>query len=133
MSADDFDPEIERLFGRTPPLPDADIFHAEMQARLARGGRVRTWVLSIAGALGGLVAVRELADIQLNLANTPRPEMGLSAATAQVQTDATQVLAQYGLGDLLTGGVAGMSVFWIGAGLIIALTAAAAMRLAQDV
>jgi len=133
MSADDFDPDIERLFARTPRLPDADLLHAEMQARLARGGRVRTWVLSLAGAAGGLVAVRELADIQLNLARAPQPETGLSTASAQVQADAAQALAQYGLGDLLAGGATGMSIFWIGAGLIIALTAAAAVRIAQDV
>lgn len=133
MSADDFDPDIERLFGQTPRLPDDDLFHAEMQARLARGGRARAWVLSIAGALGGLVAVRELADIQLNLGGAPRPETGLTTATAQVQADAAQALAHYGLGDLMTGGAVGMSLFWIGAGLIIALTAAAAMRIAQDV
>ncbi|MFN5615232.1 MAG: hypothetical protein ACK45V_06020, partial [Brevundimonas sp.] len=68
MSADEFDPGIERLFAETPRLPDAELFHAEVQARLARGGRVRAAVLAAAGTLGGLVAVRELAVINLRFA-----------------------------------------------------------------
>ena len=30
MSADEFDPYIERLFARTPPMPDAPLFTAQV-------------------------------------------------------------------------------------------------------
>ncbi len=142
MSADEFDPRIERLFAETPRLADADLFHAEMQARLARGGRVRAGVLAAAGTLGGLVAVRELAGINLRLAPDSAtvqagaaPEGGLTAVAGRAGVEAARALDQAGLGALLgdaaAGSLGGASVF-IFAGLAISLLAVAAMRLLQE-
>jgi hypothetical protein len=142
MSADEFDPHIERLFGETPRMPDADLFHAEMQARLARGGRIRAGVMAVAGTLGGLVAVRELAGINLRFASESAtlqagaaPEGGLTAVAGRAGVEATRALEQAGLGQLLgdavSGSLGGASVF-IAAGLAISLLAVAAMRLLQE-
>lgn len=142
MSADEFDPRIERLFAETPRLADADLFHAEMQARLARGGRVRAGVLAAAGTLGGLVAVRELAGINLRFASDSAtvqagaaPEGGLAAVAGRAGVEAARALDQAGLGALLgdaaAGGLGGASVFIV-AGLAISLLAVAAMRLLQE-
>jgi len=135
MSADEFDPRIERLFAETPRLPDADLFHAEMLARLARGGRVRAGVLTVAGALGGLVAVRELAGFNLQLTTPRAAESGLAALAGRAQAETATALDRAGLGplfgDLLAGSPGGASVF-IGAGLAISLLAVAAMRLLQE-
>src|SRR5690606_1491763 len=68
MSADDFDPFIERLFARTPVMPDASLFTARVEQRLQKGSRVRFAALSLAGLIGGVVAVREVVDVNLGLA-----------------------------------------------------------------
>lgn len=142
MSTDEFDPRIERLFAEAPRLPDAELFHAEMQARLARGGRARAAVLAAAGTLGGLVAVRELAVINLRFAPKSAtlqagagPDGGLTAVAGRAGVEATRALEQAGLGgvfgDAMSGSLGGASVF-IAAGLAISLLAVAAMRLLQE-
>ena len=47
MSADEFDPDIERLFARTPAMPDAALFTARVEQRLQKGSRVRFLALSL--------------------------------------------------------------------------------------
>lgn len=60
MSADEFDPTIERLFAQAPHFPDSVFFEADVAARLHKASRVRSIALSAAGLIGGLIAVREL-------------------------------------------------------------------------
>src|ERR1700754_1657985 len=66
MSVDEFDPEIERLFARTPSMPDASLFTARVEQRLQKGSRVRGVPLSLAGLIGGVVAVRELLTVNMS-------------------------------------------------------------------
>ena len=49
MSADEFDPTIERLFAQTPHFPDSVFFEADVAARLHKASRVRSIALSAAG------------------------------------------------------------------------------------
>ena len=58
MSADEFDPDIERLFARAPVMPDAALFTARVEQRLQKGSAVRGLALGLAGLIGGVVAVR---------------------------------------------------------------------------
>lgn len=53
MSADEFDPFVERLFARAPAMPDAPLFTAQVEQRLQKGSRVRFLALSLAGLVGG--------------------------------------------------------------------------------
>ena len=57
MSADEFDPMIERLFARTPPLADEALFLAVFQARLEKRSRWRSLILMAAGLIGGGLAL----------------------------------------------------------------------------
>ncbi len=56
MSADEFDPMIERLFARTPNMADAMLFAADVETRLQSSTRVRTLALTLAGVVGGIIA-----------------------------------------------------------------------------
>lgn len=56
---DGFDGEIERMFARPPALDGADVFAAGVERRLNRNWRMRTVILSAAGLVGGVFAVRE--------------------------------------------------------------------------
>ena len=59
MSADEFDPMIERLFARTTPLADEALFLAVFQARLEKRSRWRSLFLTAAAVIGGGLALRE--------------------------------------------------------------------------
>ncbi len=139
MSADEFDPFVERLFARTPPMPDAALFNARVEGRLAQGGRIRALVLSFAGLIGGLVAVRETVNLKLNLGGDTAGVTGtgmvkgVEAATSGAQTSIQSGLDQLGLANLEWGSMGGMQLFWITAGALIAVAAAGAMKLSQDI
>ena len=73
MSSDEFDPMIERLFSRSPQMADATLFAAEVETKLQSSSRVRTVALTVAGLIGGIIAVRETTNVSLNLNDGQAP------------------------------------------------------------
>ena len=136
MSADEFDPEIERLFARSPQMPDAALFNAQVEQRLQTGSRVRVFALGLAGVIGGVVALRETMTINLNAGDGvvagDALGQGLRNVSFNTQSVAQTGLDQLGLANLELGSMGGMQMFWIVAGGLFA-AAAGVMRLAQDV
>ena len=137
MSADEFDPFVERLFARTPPMPDAALFTAQVEQRLQKGSRVRFLALGLAGVVGGLVAIRETMTVNLNAGEGVVAGNALGQGIRSVSFNTQNVvqagLDQVGLANLELGSMGGMQMFWIAAGALIAVAAAGVMRLAQDV
>ena len=137
MSADEFDPAIERLFARAPQLPDAALFTAQVEQRLQKGSRVRFLALGLAGVVGGLVAIRETMTVNLNAGEGVVAGNALGQGIRSVSFNTQNVvqagLDQVGLANLELGSMGGMQMFWIAAGALIAVAAAVVMRLAQDV
>jgi len=139
MSADEFDPMIERLFARTPQMADATLFAAEVETKLQSSTRVRTLALTLAGVVGGIIAVRESMNVNLNLTGSQAPVagrvigQGIQSASLDVQGAVASGLSQMGLADMTLGSMGGMQLFWITAGALIALAAAGVMKLSQDV
>lgn len=139
MSADEFDPAIERLFARSPAMPDASLFTARVEERLQKGSRVRFVVLGLAGVFGGLVAVREVVSVNFSMGEQGAPVAtaamgrGLEAASFNAQAAIQSGLDQAGLGDIAFGSMGGMQMFWIAAGALIAIAAAGVLRLSQEV
>ena len=139
MSADEFDPMIERLFSRSPQMADAELFAVEVETKLHSSSRVRTAALTIAGLIGGVIAVREVTNLNLHLSDSQAPVagrvlgQGLQAASLNVQGAVNAGLTQLGLSDVALGSMGGMQMFWIVAGGLIALAAAGVVRLSQDV
>lgn len=136
MSADEFDPFVERLFAQTPPMADADLFALEVQGRLAKRSRVRTVVLGVAGLLGGLTAVREVAGMDLAFGRTAigggQMTEGARSVVAAAQSDIQGSLDQMGLANLSLGSMGAMQLFWLTAAALVALLAAGAMKLSQE-
>lgn len=136
MSADEFDPEIERLFARAPQMADTALFTAEVERRLERGSRLRILALSVAGVIGGAVALREAVTVNLGEASGPVAgraiNQGLAAASHQAQSVADGALGALGLSGVELGSLGAMQLFWLSAAALVALAAAGAMRLAQD-
>lgn len=139
MSADEFDPFVERLFARTPSMPDAPLFTARLERRLQRNSRVRFLALSLAGVIGGAVAVRETMTVDIDLGSRQGVVagdalgQGIQTASVSVQGAVQSGLDQLGLGGLELGSMGGMQLFWIAAGALIAIAAAGVMKLSQEV
>ena len=139
MSADEFDPFVERLFARTPAMPDAPLFTARVEQRLQKGSRVRFLALSLAGLAGGAVAVRETMRVDINIGAQDGDVAGdalgsgIQSASLNVQNGVQSVLEQVGLANLELGSMGGMQLFWIVAGALIAVAAAGVMKLSQEV
>lgn len=136
MSADDFDPFVERLFSRTPPMADADLFAVEVEARLASRTRLRGLVLALAGLIGGAIAVRETVSVNLQSVSGLLTERSLDggarAVISAAQSDIQSSLDQMGLAGLSLGSMGAMQLFWITAGALVALMAAGVVSLSQE-
>ncbi|MGV9005965.1 MAG: hypothetical protein ACOH1H_04410 [Brevundimonas sp.] len=139
MSADEFDPVVERLFARVPVMPDAALFASTVESRLQSGSRVRTLALTAAGLVGGVVAVRETMSINLNLSASDGPVasralgQGIQAAGGNAQSLFQAGIDQLGLGHLTVAGMGGIELFWITAGVLVALAAAGVMKLSEEI
>jgi hypothetical protein len=137
MSADEFDPEIERMFARSPQMPDAALFLAQVEQKLQKGSRVRFLALSLAGVIGGVVAVRETMSVNLGAGDGVVAGhalgQGIRSASLSTQGVIQSGLDQLGLANLELGSMGGMQLFWIAAGALIAVAAAGVMRLTQDI
>ena len=139
MSADEFDPAIERLFARTPTLPDAALFTAEVEQRLHNGSRVRVACLALAGVIGGVVVAREMVSVNFGATVDSAPVggealgQGLQALSVNTHAAVQSGLDQIGMGGLDLGSMSGMQMFWIAAGALILVAAAGMVRLSQEV
>lgn len=141
MSADEFDPAIERLFAQTPAFPDSALFEADVAARLSKSSRVRSIALSLAGLMGGVIAVRELLNVDLNFgagaasasaASAPTSDGGL-ALLGEGGYALQTLMDRSGLADLTAGSLGGMQLFWATTGVLVALLAVGAVKLSQQI
>jgi homoserine O-acetyltransferase len=112
MSADEFDPEIERLFARSPQMPDAALFTAEVEQKLQKGSHVRVLALGLAGVIGGVVAVRETMSVNLGsgegvVAGNALGQ-GIRSVSFNAQNAVQTGLDQLGLANLELGSMGGM-------------------------
>jgi hypothetical protein len=139
MSADEFDPFVERAFARSPRLPDEDLFAARIETRLESSTRLRTLALTIAGLTGGVVAVRQSLNsaVDLGTASVTSPARALGQdlqnASYNAEVSVRPLLDQVGLSDMALGSMGGMSLFWLGTAALVGLAIAGAMKLSQEI
>lgn len=140
MSADDFDPAIERLFARAPEFNDSAQFNGGVLNRLNKSSRIRSLALGAAGLVGGVVAVNEMVGVNLTLGQgSLTAESGTARSTglsdaAREGGVALQTLADsVGLGGFDYGSMGQTQVFLVAAGLIMALLTVGAIKLYQHV
>lgn len=139
MSADEFDPFVERLFNQVPVMPDAAVFAQAVETRLRSGTRVRTAALTVAGLVGGVVAVRETMSVNLNLSANEGPvagralEQGMQSASGGVQTVFQAGIDQMGLGNFSLAGMGGIEMFWLTTAVLVAVAAAGVMKLSEEI
>lgn len=134
MSApDEFDPMIERLFARSPALPDAEAFARTVEQKLERGWNLRSWALGAAGTLGALIAVRETvaSGLALNLGDRPAAAPSGPSPASALWGDMTGWIE----GGLMTpdlSAMTGMQLFWLLTAGLIAAAAITALRAVNE-
>ena len=137
MSADEFDPDIERLFARAPQMPDAALFTARVEQKLQKGSRVRFLALGLAGVIGGVVAVRETMSVNLGASDGivagNALGQGIRSVSLNTQGAVQTGLDQLGLANLELGSMGGMQLFWFAAAAVIAAAAAGVMKLSENI
>ena len=133
MSADEFDPMIERMFAQSPRLADEALFLATLQARMEKQSRWRVLALTAAGLVGGALAIREGLSVNFASGGETTLDQGIRAATATAQGAAQSGLEGLGVGSVDLSSGTGVPAFWIVAGAMAAVLAAGAARLSQDV
>ena len=60
MAELDFERRLERLFGETPHMVDAQAFAERIDHRLNRGWTARRWLIGAAGLAGGVIGASQL-------------------------------------------------------------------------
>lgn len=65
MSDPRFEHELQRMFADAPRRPDAELFAAQVRLRLDRSWTLRRIMIGLAGVFGGVVAVWQMAGVQL--------------------------------------------------------------------
>jgi len=133
MSADEFDPMIERMFAQSPRLADEALFLATLQARMEKQSRWRVLALTAAGLVGGALAIREGLTVNFASGGETTLDQGIRAAAATAQGAAQSGLDGLGVGSVDLSSGTGVLAFWIVAGAMAAVLAAGAARLSQDV
>lgn len=131
---DEFDPEIARLFNRPMDLADNDAFVQRMSQRLSGEWRVRTLALTLAGAIGGLAAMRQALgnSLSFQVSDAPLPRASVVDSTVrEVSTDFTSLIAQLNPFAEVTA-VSGMQVFWLMSLGLIAAAATLALRAVDE-
>ncbi|MNJ46341.1 hypothetical protein D3C77_414690 [compost metagenome] len=112
-----------------------------MAARLSKSSRVRSIALSLAGLMGGVIAVRELLNVDLNFgagaasasaASAPTSDGGL-ALLGEGGYALQTLMDRSGLADLAAGSLGGMQLFWATTGVLVALLAVGAVKLSQQI
>jgi len=61
VSDQSFEARLQRMFSDHPHYPDAPLFAAEVEGRLSRGWALRRLLIGAAGAVGGVIAVAQIA------------------------------------------------------------------------
>ena len=133
MSADEFDPMIERMFAQSPRMADEALFLATLQARMEKQSRWRVLALTAAGLVGGALAIREGLSVNFASGGETTLDQGIRAAAATAQGAAQSGLDGLGVGSVDLSSGTGVLAFWIVAGAMAAVLAAGAARLSQDV
>lgn len=141
MSVDEFDPAVERLFARAPAFADSALFEADLAAKLNKSSRFRTAALSVAGLIGGVIAVREVLSVDFNFASSSVSAsagsepvtQGLSMAGLDGGLAMQSLMDRVGLTGMDLGSMGGMQLFWATAGVLVALLAAGVVKLSQQI
>jgi hypothetical protein len=120
----DFERRLERLFGETPHLADAQAFADLVERRLDRGWTARRWLIGAAGLAGGVVGASQLLMSNLfeRAQNAEQSARALGQGLSRVTPGADMVSA-------LSGGYG----VWIAVGLAVLAMGFVVSRVIEEI
>ena len=134
MSADDFDPAVERLYTHPQTFADSALFDAEVEVRVYKRSRMRNFVMIGISLAAAAIFLRQV--IRLNISASfdsatigsvvPRQEV------RHVMDVAREMAANLGLADAMVAGFSGPQLMIMCGLVVTALLAASAVRLSQS-
>lgn len=134
MSADEFDPAVERLYRQPQQFADSVLFDAEVQLRLYKRSRSRNFVMGGMSLFAGGLLLNQV--VRMNL-DARLSTSGLNAVlpkreVSQVMEVSREMASQLGLGDAMVAGFNGPQLLILCALATTAVLAAMAVRLSQS-
>jgi hypothetical protein len=130
VSDPSFESRLQRLLADHPHYPDAPLFAAQVEHRLARGWALRRILIGAAGVAGGLVAVAQVAGAGLGARLDAASRFAHDAALA-LHASASRLPGPIGdVGQLAL--PFGAEALWLVAGLAVLAGALFASRSIQE-
>lgn len=129
MSDPAFEMRLHKLFAESPACPDTPLFAAVVEARLSRGWALRRVLITAAGAVGGAVAVIQVAAAGVGPRLVQAGDLVESLRHAAVHTPLALPAPFADLGQLPFGGEA----IWLVAGLAVLAGALLASRSLEEI
>lgn len=123
MAELDFERRLERLFGESPDLPDAQAFADRIERRLNRGWTARRWLIGAAGLAGGIIGASQLV-----VSNLGQRVTDAEASARTLGQGLARVTPSSDLLSVLSGGYG----LWIAVGLAILLMGFAVARVIEE-
>jgi len=134
MSADEFDPAVERLYREPQQFADSALFDAEVQVRLYKRSRMRNFVMGGVALVTSGIFLHQV--VRLNL-DTRIEAGGLSTIlprreVSQVMDVSREMASQLGLSDALVAGFSGPQLLIMCGLAATAVLASMAVRVSQS-
>ena len=138
MSADEFDPAIERAYRVTPEFADSALFDAEVAVRLENRWKWRRAIMLVLALGAAFVFLRQFVSVQMK--NVLQGDLdGGSLATILQQSEASSVFSplrdaaqQLGLTGFSLGSFSGAQILMMSGVILTLALVASAIRLANS-
>ena len=123
----EFEAGLERLFNQPPAFDDNDAFARRVTTRLDSSWRMRAMAITVAGVVGGVIAVSQTVGSGLGL----RVREAEADTTRTIDSLYQQAVSQAPLFDI-AGLDVGANLFWMASALLILVAGAASTRLFDE-
>ncbi len=111
-----FERRLERLFGESPELSDAESFVEHVQRRLDAGWTARRWLIGTAGVIGGVICASQL------MVSNVLQRVETVGASARLFSSSFSGLNHFSFGsDWVATISSGGGAVWVAAGLAVVM------------
>ncbi|WP_199223494.1 MULTISPECIES: hypothetical protein [unclassified Caulobacter] len=125
MAEPDFEAQLVRLFSDAPSFPDAELFNAEISAKLDRGWALRRMLIGAAGVAAGLFAAVQIVATRFSSELQVLSRDGARDASSELSAALNR------LNDLVVTPGSGEAL-WLAAGLAVLAIGFAVTRAMEE-
>lgn len=125
MAEPDFEAQLSRMFAEAPSFPDAALFNAQMEAKLARGWAMRRMFIVGSGVVAGLFAAFQILSSRFSSEISHLSRSSGHNLQSEIDASVAKVNA------VLTT-PASAEAMWLAAGLAVVALAFAVTRVVEE-